>query len=130
MAKYLVIGYTDPMTTCPKCTQTRYQVKDGFTSAGSQRMRCQACGYRYTPTPKPAGYAADLRTQALKMYVDGLNFRRIGRLLGVHHQTVINWVNAAAERLPDTTPTPATTETVELDELYTFIGQKKSESTS
>lgn len=118
------------MTTCPTCAQTRYQVKDGFTSAGSQRMRCQACGYRYTPTPKVAGYAPDLRAQALKMYVDGLNFRRIGRLLGVHHQTVINWVNTAAARVPDAAPSPSTAETVELDELYTFVGQKKSESMS
>jgi transposase-like protein len=118
------------MQTCPKCAQARYQVKDGFTSAGSQRMRCQACGARYTPTPKPAGYAPDVRTQALKMYVDGLNFRRIARLLDVHHQTVINWVTAAAERVPDAIPSPADADTVELDELYTFIGQKKSESTS
>src|ERR1044071_9996124 len=93
------------MSTCPKCAQTRYQVKDGFTSAGSQRMRCQGCGYRYTPTPKPGGYAPDLRTQALKMYVDGLNFRRIGRLLGVHHHTVINWVNAYHARLKQHAPT-------------------------
>lgn len=110
--------------------QTRDQVKDGLTGAGSQRVRCRACGKRYTPTPKPTGYATDLRTQALKMYVDGLNFRRIARLLGVHHQTVINWVNAAAERIPDAPPSPPTAETVELDELYTFVGQKKSGSTS
>ena len=118
--------YTPYMHTCPKCAQARYQVKDGFTSAGSQRLRCRACGHRYTPTPKPAGYAPDLRTQALKMYVDGLNFRRIARLIGVHHQTVINWVNAAAERVPDAPPSPREAETVELDELYTFVGQKKS----
>lgn len=121
--------YTEHMSTCPKCAQPRYHVKDGFTSAGSQRMRCQACGYRYTPQPKPAGYTPDVRTQALKMYVDGLNFRRIGRLLGVHHQTVINWVNDAADRVPDAPPSPATAETVELDELYTFVGQKKNGST-
>ena len=42
---------------------------------------------------------------ALKMYVDGLNFRRIARLLSVSHQTVINWVNDAAQRLP-APPTP------------------------
>ena len=64
------------------------------------------------------------------MDVDGLNFRRIARLVGVHHQTVINWVNAAAARVPEVTPSPPTAETVELDELYTFVAQKKSESTS
>jgi transposase len=64
------------------------------------------------------------------MYVDGLNFRRIARLLNVHHQTVINWVNAATESIPDTPPAPTTTETVELDELFTFIGEKTTLSMS
>ncbi len=93
-------------------------------------MRCQACGKRYTPQPKAHGYPADLRTQAVQLYVDGLNFRRIARILGVHHQTVINWVNAAAARIPDLPPAPSQTETIELDELYTFVGEKKTRSTS
>jgi transposase-like protein len=63
------------------------------------------------------------------MYVDGGNFRRIARHLGVHHQSVINWVNDHVENLPET-PVPKEVEVVEMDELYTFIGQKKTESTS
>ena len=118
------------MFTCPKCEQSRSQIKDGLTGVGSQRVRCRACGHRYTPTPKPHGYSTELRTQALKLYVDGLNFRRIARILGVHHQTVINWVTQAADHLPVTLPAPTEAETVELDELHTFVGQKKSESTS
>ncbi len=118
------------MFTCPQCQQSRYQVKDGLTGAGSQRVRCRACGHRYTPHPKPQGYPDDRRTQALKLYVDGINFRRIARHLGVHHQTVINWVNAAAERLPTTVPVPEQVETVELDELFTFVGSKKTAPTS
>ena len=105
------------------------QVKDGFTGAGSQRFRCQVCHRRYTPARKSRGYPPELRTKALQMVVDGLNFRRIGRLLNIDHQTVSNWVNAAADRVPDTPPAPATSETVELDELYTFVGEKKTTST-
>jgi predicted Zn finger-like uncharacterized protein len=118
------------MFTCPQCHQTQYQIKDGLTSAGSQRVRCRACGHRYTPAPKPHGYTDEIRTQALKLYVDGLNFRRIARILGVHHQSVINWVNAAADTLPEPAPAPSDVTTVELDELYTFVGNKKSASTS
>ena len=79
------------MATCPQCHQTRYQVKDGFTRTGSQRMRCRACGKRYTPEAKAQGYA---------------------------------------DKLPSTAPTPAQAETVELDELYTFVRHKKTGSTS
>ncbi len=130
VAKVEVMRYSKAMSPCPHCHQSRYHVKDGFTRAGSQRLRCRACGHRYTPAPKPPGYSTEVRIQALKLYVDGLNFRRIARVLGVHHQTVINWVNAAADRLPDAPPTPAEVDTVELDELYTFVEHKKTVSTS
>ncbi len=65
------------------------------------------------------------------MYVDGLNFRRIARILGVCHRTVINWVNAYAARLDERPPVPAEALGVnELDELFTFVGEKKKGFTS
>lgn len=67
-----------------------------------------------------------VRQQAVRLYVDGLNFRRIARTLGVNPQSVINWVNAYAEQVPDTLPTPEeTVKVAELDELFTFVGRKK-----
>jgi transposase len=126
----MAVVYTDAMYTCPHCQQTRYQTKDGLTGAGSQRVRCRSCGKRYTAQPKPHGYPPELRVQALKLYVDGMNFRRIARQLDLHHQTVINWVNAAADQVPNPPPTPEQVDTVELDELYTFVGHKKTASTS
>ena len=117
------------MNQCPRCGAKERQSKNGFTEAGSQRYKCMLCDKKYTPEPKRAGYAQEMRGQAVRMYVDGMNFRRIARHLGVHHQSVINWVNAYAEALPET-PVPEAVEVVEMDELYTFIGQKKTESTS
>ena len=65
------------------------------------------------------------------LYVDGVNFRRIARTLGVNHQSVINWVNAHATQLPAEPPLPAGKPAVaELDELFTFVGSKKTSSTS
>jgi len=59
------------------------------------------------------------------MYVNGIGFRGIERVTGVHHTTVINWVRQVGERLrfaydPETTP-----EVGEWDELETFVGSKK-----
>jgi len=66
-----------------------------------------------------------MRAQAVRMYVDGGNLRRIARTLGVVHQTVANWVTAQADALPDRPPQPATTvETAELDALFTFVTHK------
>lgn len=118
------------MVTCPHCHQTHYQVKDGLTGAGSQRVRCRMCAKRYTAVPKPHGYAPHVRRQALKLYVDGMHFRRIARQLDLHHQTVINWVNAAADHLADVPPQPDQADAVELDELDTFVGTKQSAPTS
>ena len=116
------------MMKCPRCRESTRQHKVGFTTARSQRYECQYCQKKYTPNPKARGYPKSLRQQALKMYLEGINFRRIGRLLNVHHKSVINWVNTYAEALPDAA-VPEKTEDVEMDELFTFIGSKKTEST-
>jgi transposase len=64
------------------------------------------------------------------MYLDGMNFRKIARHLGVVHQTVINWITTEADRLPDQPAQPESVETAELDELFTFVGEKKTVPTS
>jgi transposase-like protein len=117
------------MIICPQCKHTDAQIKDGRNRSGSQRYKCKDCGARYTPEPNINGYPDEVRHQALQMYVDGNNLRRIGRHLGVSPQSVANWVNAHAASLPET-PQPAENETVELDELFTFIGSKKRKPTS
>ena len=63
------------------------------------------------------------------MYADGLSFRQIGRQLGVNHSSVMNWVRIHANQLPEA-PVPKDVDTVEMDELYTFIEKKKTGSTS
>jgi transposase-like protein len=114
------------MNRCPKCTATSKQRKIGRTQSGSQRYQCQACGRRYTPEPKVQGYDEEIRLQAVRLYADGMNFRRIGRQLGVSHQSVINWVNAYSAQLPSQPPQPEAVGVVEMDELFSFIGEKKT----
>lgn len=119
------------MSQCPHCQRTEQQVKIGRNPSGSQRYLCKVCRRKYTPQPNAIGYSDELRRKALEMYVDGLNFRRIGRVLDISRQTVANWVNAHADSLPDSPPVPATdVEVEELDELFTFVKSKKTSSTS
>jgi transposase-like protein len=117
------------MRQCPQCQETTKQVKAGKTEVGSQRIKCQHCNTRYTPEPKERGYPDEIRLQAIRMYVDGINYRRIARHLNVSHVSVINWVTAFAAQLPDA-PLPEDLHTIELDELFTFIETKKNASTS
>ncbi len=118
-----------------KCThcESEKTVKAGLNPSGSQRYYCKACQRHCTPAPKPMGYSAEVREQAVKMVVDGANFRRTGRYLKVNHQSVVNWFNAATATLQaEEAPRPPVGEwdVVELDELFTFVGDKKTPSTS
>ena len=115
------------MNECPYCHSQERQVKNGKQASGSQRWKCQSCGRKYTPEPKEHGYPPSLRQQAVKMAVDGLNYRRIGRLLEVDHKTVMNWVKAHTDQLPPA-PVPLDINNAELDELFTFVEQKKTSS--
>jgi transposase-like protein len=85
------------------------------------------CKRKYTPEPKAQGYPESMRKRVMEMYVDGGNLRRIARHLKVAPQTVAHWVTDLAEALPKA-PMPAEVKEAEMDELFTFIGDKKTES--
>lgn len=116
------------MSECPYCHSNEKQVKAGKNPSGSQRWKCQHCQRRYTPEPNDLGYPEALRQQAVKLYVDGMNYRRIARHLRVDHKSVINWVKAYTDQLPPA-PVPSDVNNAELDELFTFVGKKKTVST-
>ncbi len=71
------------------------------------------------------GYDPQVREQALRLYLEGNSLRSIGRILYVHHQSVANWVNAAEQQLPEQVADQTPTGTVEIDELFTYIGKKR-----
>ena len=114
---------------CPKCENETKQHKAGRTESGSQRYRCYVCKTKYTPEKKPHKYGDDVRKKALQLYVDGLSLRKIARHLEVDPQSVANWAKAHANELP-ASPVPEKVENAEMDELFTFIGRKKTGSTS
>jgi len=121
------------MLICPYCQASEQQVKAGFNRTRSQRFQCQTCRRQYTPAPRPLGYDDATREMALKLYLEGNGFRRIARLLSVNHQSVVNWINAAhAQMMTQTVPmrSAQSPETLEADELFTFVGSKKRRLTS
>ena len=120
------------MIECPHYQQTEQQVKIGHNASGSQGYICKVCRRKYTPVPREDGYAEKTRQEALRLYVDGKEQRRIARTLAVSHQTVANWMKAHADSLPNTPPEvpEMTLEVSELDELFTFVADKKTKSSS
>jgi transposase-like protein len=108
---------------CPKCGSEEY-CKDGFVQC-RQRYQCKRCVYRYTVTHKSDVKSQDTRRMAFEMYLEGLGFRAIGRLLrisyGTAYQWIRNWENQVA--LPKRNEP---IEIVELDEMHTYVGRKKT----
>ena len=102
----------------------------GYSIAGARR-KFDTAKVNTRDIRHSQGYSQAMREQALKLYVDGLNLRRIGRILDIDHQTVANWEAAYADSLPNQPPLPELPLAVnELDELFTFIGEKKTKRTS
>ena len=86
------------------------------------------CGYQYTPEPKKQGYPREIRERAVQMYVDEMSLRKIGCHLGLQHRTVSLWFEAHTELLPEP-PMSESVNIAEMDEMFTFIGDKKTRST-
>ena len=113
------------MITCPHCQNAENQVKVGFNPSGSQRYLCPTCHRKYTPVPNEADHKESVRQQAVKMYLDGINQRRIARQLGVSQGSVSNWARAYARQLPPAVSQPEIpVDVAELDELFTLSVRK------
>src|SRR6478609_1842223 len=113
----------DTSPPCPHCGPARAVVKAGFNRSGSQRYRCPACQHYFTPARKPAGYDPATCALAVRLYLEGTSLRGVAKVLHINHASVIHWVNAAAGQLPATVTDPTPTETVETDELFSFLGK-------
>lgn len=114
---------------CPKCQANWSQYKAGKNVSGSQRYRCGECNRVYTPEPKQHGHPADTRLLAIRMYVEGSSYASIAGILKVNPQSVANWVTSYTAKLPPA-PLPTKVKKAELDELYTYVGAKKTKSSS
>ncbi len=118
------------MNQCPHCSRTDYQVKNGKTAAGSRLYKCKVCQRKYTPEPKAKGHDLATRQRAIRLALDGNSQRQAARHAGVSHGSVANWLKAYADELPVTLPGPdKPVEVAEQDELFTFIGKKKTKRT-
>ncbi|MDO5616649.1 MAG: helix-turn-helix domain-containing protein [Cruoricaptor ignavus] len=75
---------------CPKC-QSDNIVKSGIVKE-RQRFLCKDCKYYFTV--KKLGKQIDdyFVTKALQLYLEGLSYREIERIIGVSHVTISSWI--------------------------------------
>lgn len=106
---------------CPKCGSVDC-TKDGIIKE-RQRYKCKSCGYRHTVSY--LGISPAIKRQALQLYLEGLGFRSIGRFLKCSHVAVHNWIKAHGESI-ESIRSAAGVDVVEMDEMHTYIGSKKT----
>jgi len=110
---------------CPKC-KSSHHVKDGIVR-GKQRYKCKDCHFHYTVDRKSDVKTPEIRRLALEMYLEGLGFRSIGRILKISYGTVYVWVKewSSNVNLPRR-ETPM--EIIELEKMLAYIESKKATS--
>ena len=108
---------------CPKCKSSQY-TKAGFVN-GRQRYRCTECHSLYSVTEKSTAKPMTMKRYALHMYLEGLGFRSIGRILGVSNVSILKWIRAFGKQV-ESIRSEQQIDVIEMDELHTYIGQKNT----
>ena len=78
--------------SCPKC-QGNQIIKSGIINS-KQRYLCKKCNYFFTVNKIGKKIDDYYVTKALQLYLEGLSYREIERIIGVSHVTVSNWVKS------------------------------------
>ena len=107
---------------CPKC-QSIEVVKNGKVQ-GKQRYKCKSCSLQFTRLT-PRGRPAQEKAMAVTLYTLGLSIRAIARLIGVSPTAVLKWIKTFA-KTHYKKPAPGDAIIVELDEMWHYLGSKKT----
>lgn len=108
---------------CPKCENIA-TTKAGIVF-GRQRYLCKVCNYHYTVIRRKNVATVEQKQQALNLYLEGLGFRSIGRILKVSHVAVYNWIKEFGSQVKDV-DVESSIAVTELDEMHTYIKTKKT----
>lgn len=107
---------------CTRC-ESLNKIKAGFVG-GRQRYKCKDCGYFFSVEKKSDVKTPEQKRLALQMYLEGLGFRAIGRILNISYGTVYRWVKKWGESV-EFPQNEEPIEIVELDKIHSYVQSKK-----
>ncbi len=76
--------------TCPNCGSAKY-IKSGIVN-NRQRFKCKSCSYFFSVNKIGKKIDDYYVNKALQLYLEGLTYREIERILGISHVSIMNWV--------------------------------------
>ena len=75
-------------------------VKSGIIKE-RQRFKCKSCNYYFTVQKLGKRIEGEYVIKALQLYLEGISFREIERILNVSHVSVMNWVKTQHQKTKD-----------------------------
>lgn len=86
------------LKSCPNCSSDEY-VKSGVVNE-KQRYKCKKCNYNFTVNKLGKKIDDYFVNKALQLYLEGLSYREIERILGISHVSISNWVKRYGIKRP------------------------------
>ena len=109
---------------CPKC-KNKNIIKSGIVK-DRQRFRCKSCNYFFTVLKEGKNIDPYYVIKALQLYIEGVTYREIERILGISHVSVINWVKKYGIKAPENNEYRPTYKVLNHAELLDFFKEKTS----
>lgn len=117
------------MVTCKRCNSTK-TVKNGIVR-DKPRYKCKECGLNFVEGDARTNDSVVVK-KALAVILYSLgkaSYGMIGKIFGVSRSLIYRWIAEEARRLPEPTVSGSIRE-MEFDEMWHFIGSKKTKSGS
>ncbi|TCK69398.1 putative ATPase subunit gpP of terminase [Winogradskyella wandonensis] len=109
---------------CPTCNSEDY-VKSGVIK-NRQRYKCKSCNYFFTVNKIGKKIDDYYVNKALQLYLEGLTYREIERILGISHVSIMNWVKKYQIKRPHNSKYHPTYKILNAEELSSFFSNSEN----
>ena len=110
--------------TCPKC-QSNQTIKAGIVQE-KQRYHCKECNYYFTVQKLGKQIDDYFVTKALQLYLEGLSYREIERIIGVSHVTISSWIKKYNIKRPPFSEFHTTYKVFKQNELLEYMQKEEN----
>ncbi len=110
--------------SCPKCSKEEL-IKSGVIK-GRQRFNCKTCNYSFTVLKQGKSIDPYYVIKSLQLYIEGISFRDIERILGISHVSVMNWVKKYNIKAPENYEYRPSYKVLNHSELISYIQSKEN----
>ena len=113
---------------CPKCS-SKICARNGKNPVGHQKYYCTECRHTFCPGSTFL-IPESVKKQCIRLYLEGMGFRGIGRHLGISYVSAYNYIKAAGRKLKQMKEKNKKSDEIpvskmELDEIHTYVAKKK-----